>query len=130
MLKERHSCVCCGALLLLLAELSACGASASATSTGAPPHPLVPRAPDAVVVLTAPPTGNAAIEIGRIDASSGAHGPLSNGKREVLDALRKTAGENGCDSILVSNTEESLFATSNGTPMYKTHQHAVCFVNR
>ncbi len=60
-----------------------------------------------------------------MDASSRPHTPLGDGNEEALDQLRKIAGENGCDFIVASAPKEKLFATSNGTPLYKTHQAAI-----
>ena len=82
------------------------------------------------LVLAAPPPNTTAVEVGRLEASTGARGPGSEAAQELLAQLRKVAGENGCDSILPGPPEESLAATSSGTPMYETTQTAVCFVNR
>ena len=110
--------------------VSGCGPSSSFHSTAQSPHPVVARAPESVAVLTALPPGSNAVEVGQMDAASGTHAPTSDGKAEALAQLQKVAGENGCDAIVLSEPVEDLFATSNGTPLYKTHQHAVCFVNR
>ncbi len=116
-------------MLLLLVCVSACGGT-SFKPTGTPPHPLTPRVPEAVVVLAGPPPQAAAVEIGRIEALTGARGPGGEAEQELLAQLRKVAGENGCESILVGPAEESLAATSAGTPMHRTRQSAICFVNR
>ena len=120
---KRHSVV------LLLGFISACGGS-SFKATGTPPHPVSPRASGTVLVLTGPPPLSQAVEIGRIEASTGVRGPGSEVALELLDRIRTVAGENGCDSILVGPAEESLAATSGGTPMHRTRQSAICFVNR
>src|SRR6187431_1801291 len=116
--------------LLFAVGLTACGASAAFEPTAAPPHATSARSPESVALLNAPPPADVAVEIGRLEAASGTHAPTGDGKPEALAQLRKVAGENGCDAIVISEPEEDLFATSNGTPLYKTHQHAICFVNR
>ena len=116
--------------LLFATALTACGAGASFEPTAAPPHPTSARNPDSVALLDAPPTAAVAVEIGRMQADSGTHAPTSDGKAEALAQLRMLAGQNGCDAIMISEPTEELFATSNGTPLYKTHQRAICFVNR
>ena len=123
-----NSAIYCAVLACLFA-CTACGGT-SFKRTGTPPHPLTPRAPEGVVVLAAPPPNTTAVEVGRLEASTGARGPGSEAAQELLAQLRKVAGENGCDSILPGPPEESLAATSSGTPMYETTQTAVCFVNR
>jgi hypothetical protein len=61
---------------------------------------------------------------------SGTHTPLDDGKVEVLTQLLAAAGEQGCDAIVLGVAEEKIFATSNGTPLYKTHQSASCLVDK
>lgn len=107
-----------------------CGPSSSFHSTAQPPRAVVARAPESVAVLTALPPGSNAIEIGQMDAASSTHAPTGDGKAEALAQLQQLAGKNGCDIIVVSEPVEDLYATSNGTPLYKTHQHATCFMNR
>ena len=75
----------------------------------------------------APAAGRSPVEIGRLEARSSAHPPTGDGLQDVLGRLRQAAGEHGCDVIVPSATTESLFATSNGTPLYRTHQTAQCF---
>ena len=116
-----------GALAL---GVSGCGPSSSFHSTAQPPHPVGARAPESVAVLVALPPASNAVEIGQMDAASSTHAPTGDGKAQALAQLQTLAGENGCDAIVVSEPVEDLFATSNGTPLYKTHQHAVCLVNR
>jgi len=118
------------AALFVILWVSGCGASATFIPTRIPPHPVAAHPPETVRILAAIPPQAAAVTIGRIEASSSVHSPIGDGKEEVFEELRRAAGENGCDSILLEAPEDSLFATSNGTPMYKTHQQAWCFVNR
>lgn len=110
--------------------VTACGASASFEPTAAPPRTVSSRAPESVAVFNAPPPNPPSVEIGRLHAASGTHAPSGDGSAEVLAQLRLVAGENGCDFIVVGAPSEELFATSNGTPLYKTHQAATCFVTR
>ena len=121
--------VLCGAALSCAFLCAACGGT-SFTRTGTPPHALTPRTPEGVVVLAAPPPNAIAVEVGRLEASTGVSAPGSEAAQDLLAQLLKVAGENGCDSILPGPPEEALAATSSGTPLYKTTQTAVCFVNR
>lgn len=114
--------------IVLSLSFSACGGGAEFVSVAPPPRALTPKRPEAVEVAGAPASARNPVEIGRVDASSSAHPPTGNGLEDVLERLRKMAGEHGCDLIVLSAPTESLFATSNGTPLYRTHQSARCFV--
>lgn len=115
----------------LVVGLFGCSASAQFTRTAANPYPTVQRAPDNVAILDsgATPT-RPVIEIGTLDGQSDAHAMKAGeeGIREVLLELRRVAGQQGCSAIVLGSPEEHLFATSNGTPLYKVHQQARCLV--
>jgi hypothetical protein len=116
------------AAIALSLSFSACGGGGAFVPTASSPHALAPKRPEAVGIAGAPAPTRNPVEIGRIEASSSAHPPTGDGVEGVLERLRKIAGEHGCDVIVPSATTESLFATSNGTPLYRTHQTAQCFV--
>jgi hypothetical protein len=107
-----------------------CGGGSGFTSIAPPPHALSPKAPSAVEVADTPPTARNPVEIGRVEASSSTHASTGNGHADALDQLRKEAGAHGCDVIVVGPSKESLAATSAGTPLYRTHETARCFVYR
>jgi hypothetical protein len=89
---------------------------------------MIPRTPESVEIVLVPTAAKNPVEVGVIKATSSAHPPTGDGREDVLGRLRKSAGDHGCDAIVLSTTEESLFATSNGTPLYRAHQSARCFV--
>jgi hypothetical protein len=104
-----------------------CGAGGSFTpAEGAPQRAA--RSPQSVEVVAN--AGPEHVELGQIKAASGVHPPTGDGKDEVLAQLKEIAGEHGCEAIVVNEPEEDLYATSNGTPLYKTHQRARCFAKR
>ena len=39
------------------------------------------------------------------------------------------AGEHGCEVVVAGGPHDSLYATSNGTPLYKTHVDGRCYVS-
>ena len=93
-----------------------------------PPHAPTARAPEEVAVVDAPVAARNPVEIGRIDGSSSAHPPTGDGHEDVLARLREVAGKRGCDAIALSPIEQKLYATSAGTPLYRAHQSAHCFL--
>jgi hypothetical protein len=89
--------------------LAACGASTSFERIASSPHVSHITGAEAVEVLGAAPS-RPHVQIG------------------VLKMLRQLAAENGCDAIFPGSTDEKLYATSNGTPLYRTWQSAACFM--
>lgn len=118
--------VALGSLLLL----SACGGGADFHPSAPPPHTLTPKSPDAVEVIVGPAPDRPAVAIGTLEGTSSAHPPTGDGHEDVLAHLREAAGEQGCDAIVLSPIEQKLYATSNGTPLYRAHQNATCLVYR
>ncbi len=108
--------------------VAGCGGGSGFTSLAPPPHALSPKAPSAVEIADKPPTERNPVEIGRVEASSGVHAPTGDGHADALDQLRKEAGAHGCDVIVLGPSKESLAATSGGTPLYRTHETARCYV--
>lgn len=120
-----------GSIALLTVGLLGCSASAQFTRTAPSPYATVPRSPDDVVVIEKGDTPlQSAVDIGIVKGDSDAHplGAGEAGRREVLRELRKVAGQQGCSTILVEPPRERLFATSNGTPLFKVYQTAHCLV--
>jgi hypothetical protein len=113
---------------LLTTFAVACGGGVDFAPAAPPPRALTPKAPEAVEVVDASPAGRNAIEIGTFKATSSAHPPTGDGHEDVLARLRRAAGERGCDAIVLSAIEQKLYATSNGTPLYRAHQSARCLV--
>jgi hypothetical protein len=69
------------------------------------------------------------VEVGTVEAKSGAHAPTSTDKEEALGELRELAAKHGCEVVLVGDPHEELYATSNGTPLYKTKVEGRCYVS-
>jgi hypothetical protein len=107
-----------------------CGGGTSFVATGTPPHPLTPRALQSVAVLRPPSRApSPLVEVGRIEVSSGAHAPTSSGSEDALERLRAEAAGHGCEVVVAGDPHDVLFATSNGTPLYKTHVDGRCYVS-
>jgi hypothetical protein len=116
--------------LPLLFLIAACGGSVDFHPSAPPPHPVTAKTADAVEVLSTPAPDRPAVAIGTLEGTSSTHAPTSDGREDVLARLRSAAGERGCDAIALSAIEQKLAATSNGTPLYRAHQSATCFVYR
>jgi hypothetical protein len=119
-------------LVCVVFGLVGCGAGGSfIPAAGAPERPA--RSPDSVKVQV--DADDDQIELGRIKAASGVHPPttsgIEGGQHGVREQLKKIAAEHGCEAIvLLDSPVEDLYATSNGTPLYKTYQNASCFAKR
>lgn len=122
----------CLVVSLSFLALAGCGAGGSFTPAAGAPHRPARAAGSVRVQLGAEP---GQIELGRIKAASGVHPPTSSGIEEgragVRDQLLTIAAEHGCEAIVLLDVPvEDLYATSNGTPLYKTHQEARCLAKR
>jgi hypothetical protein len=107
-----------------------CGAGSSFRATRPPPHPLAARAPESIVVLRAiERPAPSLVEVGVVEASSSTHAPTSSGREDASAELRRAAAEHGCETIVVGDPHDALAATSNGTPLYRTHLDARCYVS-
>jgi hypothetical protein len=107
--------------------LAACGASTSFERIASSPHVSHITGAEAVEVLGAAPS-RPHVQIGVLKVKTSTHPPTSNGADAALTMLRQLAAENGCDAIFPGSTDEKLYATSNGTPLYRTWQSAACFM--
>jgi hypothetical protein len=115
-------------LALFLLVLAGCSAHTSFEPTAKPPHELAAKNIDDVRVVRAPAHAQG-VEIGHIEVSTKPH-VFERPREEVtLDLVRAAAAEHGCDSIEVEAADSHLYATSNGTPLYKSTQRGRCFVN-
>lgn len=107
--------------------LIGCSAHTNFEATATPPHPL--RAKDvADVQVVRAPTHAEGVEVGRIEVSSKPHAHSDPREEITLELVRASAAEHGCDSVEVEPADSHLYATSNGTPLYKSTQRARCFV--
>lgn len=106
------------------------GANARFLRTAADPGPLRVRAPEQVAVWRGKPTtGRPVIQLGIIEGESKVAPPLTGDHSwDALVEIKQEAGLHGCDAIVPFAPEKRLYATSNGTPLYKVYQSAACFV--
>lgn len=130
-MKRKVSIRSYGLVAWMTVGLLGCFASVQFTRTAPSPYALVPRpADDVLVIQPGEAAFQSAVDIGILKGDSDVHplGAGEAGRREVLFELRKAAGQQGCSAILVETPAEHLFATSNGTPLFKVYQTAHCLV--
>lgn len=109
--------------------VTGCGPKVHFEKLAEPPHAMAAKGIDSVVVVRAPERAQG-ILVGRLTATSRTHVSFDAQEGETLPLLREAGAAHGCDTIEVDTAQAHLFATSNGTPLNKTTQHAGCFVNR
>jgi hypothetical protein len=129
--KRRIRCVFIGFCVWVMPLLTiGCAAEARFVRTAPDPKPAIIRAPEQVVVWpAATAAGRPVAQIGIIEGESGAAPPLTGDhSQEPMIEIRKEAGLRGCDAVVPSPAEKRIYATSNGTPLYRFHQRAACFV--
>jgi hypothetical protein len=118
---------CAGMMLLMTIG---CAGEARFVRTAPDPKPATVRAPEQVVVWPAATAASGpVVQIGIIEGESGAAPPLTGDhSQEPMIEIRKEAGLRGCDAVVPSPAEQRIYATSNGTPLYKFYQRVACFV--
>ena len=107
-----------------------CAGEARFVRTAPDPTPVTIRAPEQVVVWPArTAAGRPVVQIGIIEGESSVAPPLTGDhSQEPMIEIRKEAGLRGCAAVVPSPVEKRIYATSNGTPLYKFYQTAACFV--
>src|SRR4051812_37768776 len=115
-------------LAAFLLAVGGCSAHTSFEQTAKPPHELATKNIDDVQIVRAPAHARG-VEIGRVEVSTKPH-VFERPREEItLELVRAAAAEHGCDSVEVEAADSHLYATSNGTPLYKSTQRARCYVN-
>jgi hypothetical protein len=112
---------------LALIGVGGCRAHSSFEPTATPPHALQAKDVEDVRVVRAPAHADG-VEVGHIEVSSKPHVHSDPREEVTLELVRASAAEHGCDSVEVEPADSHLYATSNGTPLYKSTQRARCFV--
>lgn len=104
-----------------------CRAHAEFEPLATPPRALSSISPESVQIVRAPanPPG---VNIGRISVSTKPHVYDEPREEDTVALLRGSGGEHGCELLVVAPPRTKLYATSNGTPLYKTYQQALCYV--
>ena len=92
-------------LALVIVTAAACGTTTRFAATNPSPRPLVPRPAEQVAVFTLGAPAEGFVEVGIIEAhqSSGFSGDKMP---EIIAEMRRTAGERGCDALVVNGPRD------------------------
>jgi hypothetical protein len=107
-----------------------CGGGARFVRTAPDPIPVVVRAPEQIAVWPSDAVASRpVVAVGTIEGESSAEPPLTGDHSlDALFEIKKEAGIRGCDAVVPHPVDKRIWATSNGTPLYRFHQSAVCLV--
>jgi hypothetical protein len=115
--------------LASLCLLSGCGTAVGYTPLNAPPRPPSPRPAAQVEVFTSATPPRPFVEVGFFEARDlTAYG--SNGPGAMIEAMRASAGERGCDGLVVTGAAAEVKHDVHGKPSLHGTVRGACIMYR
>ena len=100
-------------LALILPLVGACGIHSEYVPTAQPPRPLTPRPAGSVEVFISKQPARPYAEVGLVEVQQEAYNHSS--AAELMWAMRKRAGQSGCDGLVFIGDNDADFAQSSTT---------------
>lgn len=102
------------AWMLASVLLCSCGTTIRYAETNAPPRAMVPRPASAVAVSTSGVPTRPYVEVGILSARQSSQYSTSD-MQNVIDAMRKRAGQIGCDALVVTGSDNVTHGSYSGS---------------
>jgi hypothetical protein len=112
-----------------IALLCGCGTAVGYTPLNAPPRPPTPRPAMQVEVFTSARPPRPFVEVGFFEARD-MSAYASNGPGAMIEAMRQSAGERGCDGLVITGTSAEVKDDVAGKPSLHGTVRGACIMYR